>query len=445
MPRPLFFRRAVQALSLVLFALLLFAPDTVRPEAFYRFDLLGNAVAALAARAAFWSLLFALALAVVTFLFGRVFCGWACPLGTVIDGIDAAAGVPLRFPRLRRVKHQLLVLLLVLAAFGVGAAWLFDPLVWAGRLLAPLPDWPWAVAGIVLLAAAALVFGRRAFCRVLCPLGALLGWIASCSPFARTVGPACTECGRCVGGCRMAALGPGASDLLRAECVHCRECDDRCPEGAIEFEYLRAPVPRRPDPLRRQYLAALGGGLAIGVAARWIPDGEEAAFVLRPPGSLPEDGFAARCVRCGTCVRVCPTATLSAGAGDAGPLAFQAPILVARDGGCDYDCNACGRVCPTGAIAELPLDEKRRLVIGRAEIDRERCVAIARGQPCLVCYAACPLEAIALDRTGMTTRHGIPLLVPRVVGDRCTGCGLCEARCPVADPGAIRVAPRETA
>jgi len=243
----------------------------------------------------------------------------------------------------------------------------------------------------------------------------------------------------------MAAPGPGAGDLLRGECVHCRECDDRCPERAIAFSYLRAPVPRRPDPLRRQYLATLGAGAALGALARLIPDHQAEPVALRPPGALPQGEFWNRCIRCGTCIRVCPSDTLRANAGSAGALSFQAPVLVARDGGCDFDCNACGRVCPTGAIAEMPLDEKRRLVIGRAEIDRERCVAVTRGQPCLVCYAACPLAAIALDRCGRTTRQGAPLLVPRIIAERCTGCGLCEARCPVADPGAIRVAPRETA
>jgi MauM/NapG family ferredoxin protein len=442
MARPIVVRRTVQAAVLVLFALLLFGPDTAWPEAFYRFDPLGNAVAALAARAIFWSLLFSLALAVVTFFLGRVFCGWVCPLGTLIDGIDSAAGVRVRFPRLRQIKNHILVLLLVLAAFGVAAAWLLDPLAWAGRLLAPLPDWIWSLLVVLILAATVAVLGRRAFCRVLCPLGALLGWIASCSPFARTVSPACTACGRCVERCRMAALGPGTSDLLPSECVHCRECDDRCPERAIAFTYLRTPVPRQPDPLRRQYLATLGAGAALGALARFIPGPTGTRAALRPPGALPESDFEDRCIRCGTCVRICPTATLRAGAGSARLLSFQAPVLVARDGGCDFGCNACGRVCPTGAIVELPLNEKQRLVIGRAEIDRELCVAVARGQPCLVCYAACALGAIALDHDGRTTRWGSQLLVPRVVTERCTGCGVCEARCPVADPGAIRVAPQ---
>jgi MauM/NapG family ferredoxin protein len=431
----------VQILSLALFATLLHAPAAAWPELFFRFDALGNAAAALAARALFWSLLLALALALVTFLFGRVFCGWACPLGAVIDGIDRLVGLAPRFAGLRRLKYHALILLLVLAASGVAVAWWFDPLVWAGRLLAPLVD-P-AAAGIVLalLLVLSAVFGRRAFCRVLCPLGALLGWAASVSPFSHQVSAACTACGRCVERCRMAALGPGAADLLRAECVHCRECEERCPEGAIGFGYLRAPVPRRPDPLRRRYLATLGGGMAIGAVVRWMPDRAEAVPALRPPGALPPDGFAARCIRCGACLRACPTATLRPSAFEAGALSLQTPLLVAREGGCDYDCNACGRVCPTGAIADLPLEEKRALVIGRAVIDRGRCVVVARAQPCLVCYAACPLGAITLDPSGGRTRHGQPLLLPRVVDERCTGCGLCEARCPVAGAAAIRVAP----
>jgi MauM/NapG family ferredoxin protein len=441
MVRPVAVRRVAQAVSVVLFALLVPGSRVASPETFYFFDLLGNAIAALAARALFWSLAFSLALVFVTFVLGRVFCGWACPLGALIDGIDFVTDLPPRAAGLRRVKHHLLVVLLVLAAFGVAASWWLDPLVWAGRLFAPLPDWAAALAVFIALAAVALALGRRGFCRVACPLGAMLGWVASLSPFEHRVGASCTACGLCVKQCRMRALGPGSSDFLRAECVHCRECDARCPEQAIEFEYLHAPVPRRVDPLRRQYLAVLGGGAAIGAVARFIPEEPVSGSVLRPPGAVPEAELADRCIRCGTCVRECPTHTLSHAVGEARVDLFQTPVLVARDAGCAFECNVCGWVCPTGAIAALTLAEKQRTVIGRAKIDRNRCAAVSRGRPCLVCYAACPIGAIELGKDGRTTRHGQPLFIPRVVEEKCTGCGLCEARCPVAGPGAIRVTP----
>jgi formate hydrogenlyase subunit 6/NADH:ubiquinone oxidoreductase subunit I len=57
----------------------------------------------------------------------------------------------------------------------------------------------------------------------------------------------------------------------------------------------------------------------------------------------------------------------------------------------------------------------------------------------------CPLaeKAIELDDVTVTNGEGLETVVrrPRVIIDRCIGCGLCEHQCPVRGEAAIRVYP----
>ena len=115
------------------------------------------------------------------------------------------------------------------------------------------------------------------------------------------------------------------------------------------------------------------------------------------------------------------------------------PEFVPRNGGCLFECNACGRECPTGAIANLPLDEKNSRRIGLARIDRQSCVAHAEDKACLVCHAACPVEAIRPIATQTRLSWNDLLWIPQVDKEKCTGCGLCEAACPERG-AAIRIA-----
>jgi MauM/NapG family ferredoxin protein len=439
-------RRTTQAALLVAFAAFLGWPEEQLPgEALFDVDLLTLGTGALAARTALLVLAGTAALLLVTFFLGRVFCGFVCPLGTIVDAVDFVTGLRARGRRLKRVKRHVAIVLVALAAFGVTAAWLLDPINWAARLGALLSratiDWCVAAVLIGALLGVAIAAGRRGFCRVLCPLGALLGWIASISPFARSVSSTCIDCGRCSATCRMAAIGDDPRDFDRAECIHCGDCETDCPAAAIEYRYLESVTPARVDLPRREYLLSLAGGVGLGLLLRGQDRAPIARAAIRPPGAVGEDALADLCIRCGECVQACPTGGLRHAATEVDPLLFQTPVLSGRDGGCAYGCNACGRACPTGAIEELPLEVKQREKLGVAEVEFGRCVPASRKQPCLVCYAACPVFAIELAPIGRVKGRGDRLMVPWIREDVCTGCGLCEARCPVAGEAAIRIKP----
>ena len=69
---------------------------------------------------------------VVTLLLGRVWCGWICPLGTVLDGTprgtSRSATKLTRTPRLRKVKYILLAFILLLALLGNMTLLILDPI-----------------------------------------------------------------------------------------------------------------------------------------------------------------------------------------------------------------------------------------------------------------------------------------------------------------------------
>ncbi|MGQ9766945.1 MAG: 4Fe-4S dicluster domain-containing protein [Anaerolineae bacterium] len=164
--------------------------------------------------------------------------------------------------------------------------------------------------------------------------------------------------------------------------------------------------------------------------------------LIRPPAAF-DPAFTAGCIRCGLCVKACPTAGLQPSLGEAGLAGLWTPVLVLRLGHCDYSCNLCGQVCPTAAIPSLPLAEKRLMVMGHAYIDRDRCIPWIDQRVCLVCEEMCPLpeKAIRLEEVVPFSADGTESKLPRpyVLRDLCIGCGICENRCPLAGEAAIRV------
>ena len=156
-----------------------------------------------------------------------------------------------------------------------------------------------------------------------------------------------------------------------------------------------------------------------------------------------EDKFTATCIRCGLCMKVCPTHGLQPDMVETGISNVSTPILIPRHGFCQYSCNACGQICPVGAIPALPLEEKKQLPIGKAYIDHNRCIAWSDHRSCIVCEEMCPLpeKAITLEIGEFTSPEGekFTLQLPVVNRLTCIGCGTCEFKCPVSGDAAIRV------
>ncbi|MFN3535501.1 MAG: 4Fe-4S dicluster domain-containing protein, partial [Desulfatiglandales bacterium] len=156
--------------------------------------------------------------------------------------------------------------------------------------------------------------------------------------------------------------------------------------------------------------------------------------LIRPPGSIPEEDFEIRCIRCGLCMVICPSNIIQPMGFQNGLFSLFSPVLVPRIGPCYPDCNLCGQHCPTGAIRGLSVEEKQWAKVGTAVILTELCIAYEWGRSCLVCDEACPYDAIEMIKEG-----GREVAVPKITESRCNGCGACEGACPVIPEKAIRV------
>jgi polyferredoxin len=491
----------VQLAAFVLFSALLIGagrPGWLPADLFFWLDPLAGIAGMVAARQIVVALLVGAGVTLVaTLLLGRAWCGWICPLGSVLDVVPARRRKryePDPAPRLRTMKYVLLIFIVAAALLGNLTLLILDPItllyrtvttaLWpalvalisgAETLLYPVPFLQGPIDGFeaalrgVLLPLAQPVYGTgvlialifagilalnavrdRFWCRYLCPLGALLGLVSRFAWLRREVGDVCTECQRCARACPTGTIDPArqfASDP--AECTVCLDCVPVCAKAGQHFTRHVRPAPAQIyDPSRRQFIASAGAAVvAVGLFAAEPAAIRAGPRLIRPPGAQDPD-FTSQCIRCGICLKVCPTAGLQPSLAEAGWSGLWTPVLVPRLGCCDYSCNACGAACPTAAIPPLSLADKRLAVIGHAYIDRNRCLPWADNRNCLVCEEMCPLpeKAIVLEDVTVVTPAGeaVDVRRPSVVHDRCIGCGICENRCPLNGEAAIRVyAPTE--
>ena len=91
---------------------------------------------------------------------------------------------------------------------------------------------------IMLVSGALCIFCYRAFCRFICPLGAIYSFFNPVAFFGVQVDHGrCSGCGACAHACKMDVKLAGDR-----ECIHCGECIDICPEGAICYRKIsKAP------------------------------------------------------------------------------------------------------------------------------------------------------------------------------------------------------------
>jgi len=466
--------------------------DTLGPPVrlFLDFDpliFLSTVLAAHAAPAAFFLSLITLGL---TAVLGRAFCGWVCPLGTLHNVASRFKRRTARPLGVHWLKYLVLFFVLGAAVFGAELAGWLDPISLLIRSLAvgvypafaygteaffgamyaadlgvltdaseavyavardtvlpfraPHYYQGWLMTGLFVLVLVLNLYERRSWCRYICPLGALLGLVGRYAPLKRSVAEGCTECGACARGCHGAATPHVKGSFRPGECYLCNSCDDVCPEGAVRYTFGARHAFAPMDLGRRRVLASIAAGAAtVPVLRAGASSVAPNPLLIRPPGSLAEAEFLGRCVRCGQCMKVCITGGLQPAFMQAGLEGLWTPVLVPRVGYCEYRCTLCGQVCPTGAIERLTLERKLKTSIGLAMVDLSRCLPHAHARPCIVCEEVCPTspKAVVLEEKVMTAPDGaqVRLRQPRVDLEKCIGCGICEAECPVTGTPAITV------
>ena len=264
----------------------------------------------------------------------------------------------------------------------------------------------------------------RFYCRFICPLGALFGVLGTFSLWR--IGKSADECSQCQlcdtdceGACQPV-------DRIRiSECVLCMNCLESCQHGIVSYRTAPSEAGEitLPDLSRRSFLTSfLSGAMAIPVVrlSGLVGPNNFPPSVIRPPGALAEPDFLARCLKCGQCMRICPTNIIQPAGLESGLEGLWSPILNFRIGtsGCQLNCIACSHICPSAAIRPITLEEKlgRKdyaragpIRLGTAFVDRGRCLPWAMDRPCIVCQENCPVspKAIFTREHFSTIRGGV--------------------------------------
>lgn len=215
-------------------------------------------------------------------MLGRTVCGWLCPMGMLQELLHKIPAPKLKKSRVTRglsyLKYAVLAVFVVALPLRFAADSL--PLPAFCKFICPAGTLEGALgllahpsnrdmlpmlggvfirkAAILVLLTAACVFVYRAFCRFLCPLGAIYGLFNRIALTGIRLNPeACTGCGQCI-----------------------RQCAAHCPAGALSLRCGKivlgppsAPEAKKPRVSRRALLCAgaLAVLLGVGIAVNRYP------------------------------------------------------------------------------------------------------------------------------------------------------------------------------
>jgi NAD-dependent dihydropyrimidine dehydrogenase PreA subunit len=207
----------------------------------------------------------------------KAFCSWVCPIGTLSEMLAALSlrvfGRRVDLPRfldlpLRSLKYLLLAFFVYAVFFQMTPAAVVDfldspynrvadvkMLLFFERLSPP-------GLGVLALLAGLSVVVPYAWCRYLCPYGALLGSLSLLSPLKITRhAPSCIDCGLCTRACPSRLPVARLFRVRSDECFSCLSCVAACPVSrALRVE---APAPGRLA-IRPAAFAALVLSLFLG-------------------------------------------------------------------------------------------------------------------------------------------------------------------------------------
>lgn len=185
----------------------------------------------------FWG--FWLLLPVSVLLFGRVFCGWACPGGFINQLISVFS---LNKVRVRNAFNRVMswgsyVGLAVAVVLWIGVAnprWAIPIRIgefWESVLLTfEHANAYWLTRTIIVLTlVAAGVLAANFWCRYACPTGGLLEILKRWSFFRVYKTGACNECDACLRICEM------GTRPAETNCTNCGDCLSSCPVAAIKM------------------------------------------------------------------------------------------------------------------------------------------------------------------------------------------------------------------
>ena len=431
----------------------------------------------------------------LTFLFGRIYCSFICPLGVfqdVVIWIRRTSGKLLQkrqTARIRRLKEQgsstkpsvrqytkrfgylkehkwvrySVLVLSIVSIFTSGQMLiaLIAPYSAYGRMVRSIVaagsgsvTIPLIITGLltcIIIAVCAWMWGRE-YCNTICPVGTTLSLISRFSLFRPVIDESrCIGCGKCARGCKSSCIDFKSHKIDYSRCVDCFDCIESCQDDALHYKIkgfgrkTTAPLKEtavNTDPGRRAFLMT-GAMVTAGIAAKaqdhmhgGLADvidkkAPERSMRLVPFGAGSVKSFYDHCTACQLCVSACRNGVLRP---SSDLEHFLQPFMSYENGYCRPECTSCSQVCPAGAIKPVSVEEKQTIRIGVAHVNLDLCLPAQGKDSCGNCSYHCPSGAIRMVR-----QPGSRNQVPTLSEERCIGCGACENLCPSRPISAITV------
>ncbi|MFA5078823.1 MAG: 4Fe-4S binding protein, partial [Dehalococcoidia bacterium] len=277
-----------------------------------RLDPLAMLSEAIAGRSVQPYLVIPLAMILLALVVGRAWCGWLCPMGTLLEWLSFNRWRTKKIRMAdgwRSVKYVILLAIAGAAVFSNLTLLILDPMtifvrtfataVWPAldftvnaaesalnnipALQEPLSGFDNAIRPLLLPTDAlyfrdGLLFGgifiaiillnllaERFWCRYLCPLGAFYGLISKVSIVRRRVNDSCIKCKLCQDVCPTDTIDREKDcQSDPGECIMCLKCMDSCPCATSDFGPVNKPAKLNSyDPVRRQLFLGLGAGILL--------------------------------------------------------------------------------------------------------------------------------------------------------------------------------------
>lgn len=199
---------------------------------------------------------------------GRMACGWICPFGFFQDLMAKIKTRKFRFPpSLRYLKYVILVILVFLIPFLTHVNWFSKLCPW-GALEASIPwalwnpsdpaflslmpdnapvrdliEGPFYLKMVILVGFLGLMlFYKRAFCFLACPLGAIFSLFNKISILRLGVDTeTCTQCNKCLRDCPVSIKV--YEDPNSLDCIRCLQCT-KCSKVSVYSTFGKKPITR---------------------------------------------------------------------------------------------------------------------------------------------------------------------------------------------------------